>query len=111
MIDILDFPQYLEEHTLKQWLTEGQFPNKKLYIEDRLFTQRDLNDLLKALNLQAIKDKVKVSFGWTLKRTYMKMYPTDKRIHSGNKAIDYNLYTLLEPFTSKLLKILSAFFR
>ncbi len=99
MKDILEFPDYLDSKTLKTWLTEDAFPEGKLYIEDRLLTQKDVNNILEKLNLESIGGNTKVTFGWTLKRTYMKMYPIDEAIHKGNRRIDYNLYTLLEPFT------------
>lgn len=97
--DTIEFPDNLEGSTLKTWLTEDTYPEGKLYIEDKLLTQEDMDSILRNLNLESVNENVKASFGWTLKRTYMKLYPLDKRVHKGNKQIDYNLYTLLEPFT------------
>ena len=50
-------------------------------------------------NLENIPDLVRVKFGWTLKRTNKRMYPSQDIIHKGDPSIDYNQYTLLEPFT------------
>ncbi|WP_340694443.1 SH3 domain-containing protein [Hydrogenobacter thermophilus] len=84
MAKIEDFPEILQGQVVKTWILEGTLP---------------VEDLVENTNINAIPLEVKPSFGWTLKRTNMKMYPTDETIHGSNKDIDLNQYTLLEPFT------------
>ncbi len=94
-----DFPQWLNGSLLKEWIDADSLPTGKLYVDGKEAMRSDLLHLMNNRNLEGIKDKVEVLFGWTMSRTNMKMYPTDVRIHGKNRDIDYNQYTLLEPFT------------
>ncbi|WP_340690224.1 NlpC/P60 family protein [Hydrogenobacter thermophilus] len=85
MARIEDFPDVISGDTVKRWMLEDTIP-----VEE---------EVVKNANLDAITEKVKVSFGWTKKRTNMRMYPTDKPIYGKNKDIDLSQYTLLEPLT------------
>ncbi|MFN3813797.1 MAG: SH3 domain-containing protein [Aquificaceae bacterium] len=91
-----DFPQWLDGSLVREWIDADSLPAGKFYVNGKEATKSNFID---NRNLESIKDKVEVLFGWTTKRTSMKMYPTDVRIHSKNRDIDYNQYTLLEPFT------------
>ncbi len=94
-----DFPQKVAGSQVREWITQDSLPEGRLFIEDRLFTEKDLEKLLQNTNLEALPEEVRVLFGWTLRRTNMRMYPSPAAIHKGNPKIDYNQYTLLEPFT------------
>ncbi|MFN3870831.1 MAG: SH3 domain-containing protein, partial [Aquificaceae bacterium] len=96
---IEDFPQVLDGIELREWIREDKLPEGRLFIENREFKEEDLSKLIENANLEGIEGKVFVRFGWTLKRTNMRMYPSMVSIHKGNPKIDYNQYTLLEPFT------------
>ncbi len=93
------FPQVFDGRELREWIREDKFPEGRLFIDNRELREEDLLKLLENTNLEKIEEKVFVKFGWTLKRTNMRMYPSMVNIHKGNPKIDYNQYTLLEPFT------------
>lgn len=96
---IEDFPQVLEGEKLRFWLTQDRLPEGRLFINGRELSDADLGSLVENMNLDTVRQEVFVSFGWTLRRTNMRMYPSNAVIHKGNPKIDYNQYTLLEPFT------------
>ncbi len=99
VVDVLSFPDEMDGGKLRSWITQDRYPQGRLFIEDEPFTEEHMRELLQRTGAEEIPEKVKVLFGWTLRRGYMKMYPTDRRVHRGDLLIDYNLYTLLEPFT------------
>lgn len=92
MVKVEDFPEEMDGSLVRTWITEDRYP-------EGLLSEADYQRLWKACSLDKIPDRVKVSFGWTLRRTDMKMYPTDKPVSRKGSNIDYNQYTLLEPFT------------
>lgn len=96
---IEDFPQVLDGKRVKDWIREDELPKGRLFIKGRELKKEDLLALMEKTNLENIPDLVLVKFGWTLKRTNMRMYPSQDIIHKGDPSIDYNQYTLLEPFT------------
>lgn len=96
---IEDFPEAVEGKRVKDWIRGDELPKGPLFINGRRLKEEDLLALMERANLENIPDLVPVKFGWTLKRTNMRMYPSQDIIHKGNPAIDYNQYTLLEPFT------------
>jgi len=96
---IEDFPEALEGKRVKDWIREDELPKGRLFIKGRELKKEDLLALMEKTNLENIPDLVLVKFGWTLKRTNMRMYPSQDIIHKGDPSIDYNQYTLLEPFT------------
>jgi hypothetical protein len=85
VMKITDFPEKLKGSTVKEWMFKDALPMDKSFVKNT--------------NLEGIPQEIEVSFGWTLRRTNMKMYPTDLPIYKNNKDIDLNQYTLLEPFT------------
>lgn len=94
-----EFPPLLEGRRVREWIREDKLPEGRLFIDNREMGEKDLEKLREVMNLEAVEELVVVRYGWTLKRTSMRMYPTDRVIHKGNPKIDYNQYTLLEPFT------------
>ena len=96
---IEEFPQKLKGEEIREWITQDRLPEGRLFIGERLFTEKDLENFMQEANLSAIPEEVYVRYGWTLRRTNMRMYPSDAVVHKGNPRIDYNQYTLLEPHT------------
>lgn len=96
---IEDFPQVFDGKKLKEWLTEDRLPEARLFIGGREFGESDFRAFMENMNLESLEGIVLVRFGWTLRRTNMRMYPSYAVIHRGNPKIDYNQYTLLEPMT------------
>ncbi|MCS7261867.1 MAG: SH3 domain-containing protein [Aquificaceae bacterium] len=93
------FPPVVEGAKVRSWITEDQPPKGELFIDGERLKESDLRKLREEANLEAIGEVVSVSYGWTLRRTNMRLYPSDATIHKGNPRIDYNQYTLVEPFT------------
>lgn len=96
---IEEFPQVLEGRQLREWLTEDRLPEGRLFINGRELKDEDIKSLMGNMNLEAVEEILFVRFGWTLRRSNMRMYPSNAVIHRGNPKIDYNQYTLLEPLT------------
>lgn len=97
MQNIEEFPDKLKPELISLWIRQDRFPDGKLYINSRELTSKDMEEFLREANLENIEGKV--YFGITLRRTNMRMYPSEAIVHKGNPRIDYNQYTLLEPFT------------
>lgn len=96
---IEEFPQKLKGEEIREWITQDRLPEGRLFIGERFFTEKDLESFMEETNLSAIPEEVYVRYGWTLRRTNMRMYPSDAVVHKGDPRIDYNQYTLLEPNT------------
>ncbi len=96
---IEEFPKSLNGSQVREWITQDKLPEGKLFIENRAFTEEDFERFIEEANLSAIPEEVSVLYGWTLRRTRMRMYPSHATVHKGSPKIDYNQYTLLEPFT------------
>ncbi|MDW8295039.1 MAG: SH3 domain-containing protein [Aquificaceae bacterium] len=94
-----ELPPVLEGRKVREWMREDKLPEGRLFIDNREMGEKDLEMLLEEMNLEGLGELVVLRHGWTLRRTNMRMYPTDRVIHKGNPRIDYNQYTLLEPFT------------
>ncbi|MDW8033260.1 MAG: SH3 domain-containing protein [Aquificaceae bacterium] len=94
-----ELPLVLEGRKVREWMREDKLPEGRLFIDNREMGEKDLEMLLEEMNLEGLGELVVLRHGWTLRRTNMRMYPTDRVIHKGNPRIDYNQYTLLEPFT------------
>lgn len=94
-----EFPREIEGRRVKEWILEDKFPSGRLYIGDRELREEDIKEFVKGTNLEVLGESIEVQHGWTLRRTNMRMYPSEAVVHKGNPEIDYNQYTLLEPFT------------
>ncbi|RMH79717.1 MAG: glycoside hydrolase [Acidobacteria bacterium] len=94
-----EFPDYIDGSLVREWITRDRLPEGKLYVDSNELTQRDMEEFLREANLEGIREKGRVLFGFTIKRTNMRMYPSDKTVHKGDSRVDYNQYTLLEPLT------------
>lgn len=96
---IEQLPPVMEGDRIREWILADRLPEGKLYTKRGDFSQEDMERLVENMNLQGIKALHPLTYGWTLRRTNMRMYPSAETIHKGNPRIDYNQYTLLEPFT------------
>ncbi|MCS7083514.1 MAG: SH3 domain-containing protein [Aquificaceae bacterium] len=98
MVRLENFPQRIPSTKLLEWIY-FDWPPK----EDWLIDGKSISDYKNAIELnfnkEGLSPEVQVSYGWTIRRTNMRMYPTSKTIHAKGKDLDYNQYTLLEPFT------------
>lgn len=85
MARVEELPEEIPGEVVRKWITE-----ENLRVDEETQENR---------NLEGINSVVAPSFGWTLRRTNMRAYPTDKAFHRGNPEIDLNQYTSVEPFT------------
>lgn len=96
---IEEFPQLVEGKKVREWILEDKLPEGRLFLEKAPLTKEGFQELFKNSNLERLSELIHVVYGWTLRRTNMRMYPSHLTIHRGDPQIDYNQYTLLEPFT------------
>ncbi|MGC8853143.1 MAG: C40 family peptidase, partial [Hydrogenobacter sp.] len=73
VVNLKDFPEKLKGDTVKEWMFKDVLPMDKSFVDNT--------------NLEGVPQEIKVSFGWTLRRTNMRMYPTDLAIYKNNKDI------------------------
>ncbi|WP_333784403.1 SH3 domain-containing protein [Thermocrinis sp.] len=99
MADLRSFPTHIEREKLKAWILEDAYPNGKLYLNEVPLKDKLLEKLYKNANVEEIPEKVDVAYGLTLRRTDLKLLPTEAVVHKGNPEIDYNQYSALDPFT------------
>ncbi|MEN3033364.1 MAG: SH3 domain-containing protein [Aquificaceae bacterium] len=92
------FPDRILASKLLEWIY-FDWPPKEDWLIDGKSILDFKSEIESNFNKDNLEREIKVSYGWTARRTNMKMYPLDKAIHSRGKNIDYNQYTLLEPFT------------
>jgi len=98
MADLRSFPTRIEGKRLKAWILEDAYPEGKLYLNDVPLKDKLLEELYKNANVEEIPEKVDVAYGLTLRKTDLKLLPTEAVVHKGNPEIDYNQYSALDPF-------------
>ncbi|WP_448584247.1 SH3 domain-containing protein [Thermocrinis sp.] len=98
MADLRNFPIHVEGRKIKDWILEDAYPEGKLYLRDVPLDNKLLEELIKNANVGELAKDVYVAYGVTLRRTDLKLLPTEAVVHKGNPEIDYNQYSSLDPF-------------
>lgn len=72
---------------------------KGSYLNNKKMIKQDLDNIKENRNLNGIKRKMRLQYGFTRERTNMRLYPTSDTIHRGNVKFDANQYSSISPFT------------
>jgi hypothetical protein len=99
MANLKSFPRQLEGEKLRALLLEDSYPKTRLYLGNVPLTEGLMKKLLDNANLDTVPQQVDVKYGITLRKTDLKLLPTELAVHKGNPEIDYNQYTALDPLT------------
>jgi len=97
--DLNDYPNMIKRENLLKWLNEKKFPQKPVYLDGRIVKGEYYYELEKQLNYAAIPKEVQVKYGFTIKRTDLRSFPTSDRIFEELQDIEYDLWqeTAVEP--------------
>jgi hypothetical protein len=95
--DIEHYPSQTDIAIKKNYLKENQFDPKIKFIDEKILDDKAKLNIHENLNLTQISPTNR--FGFTNKRTDIKMYPTESSLHHNkNDVIDRNQFSLIEPF-------------
>lgn len=101
-----DTNKYLFEisrYELSQLITFDKLTYKGSYIDDRLMTKEDLENIKDNRNVGGIPSIVVPQVGFTTESLNMRLYPTNHTIHRGNDKFDSNQYTRISAFAPVLI--------
>ncbi|HEX9063169.1 MAG TPA: SH3 domain-containing protein [Clostridia bacterium] len=73
--DLASFPEKLSKEKLTKYLNE-EFPKDPCYINDKEVSKEYWEKLKEQLNLSAVKDENEIKYGFTVRRTNLKIFPT-----------------------------------
>ena len=99
VVDLRNYPQILDSKRLAKLVTAASFPSEVMY-RDGMPVQEDFYNSLRAqLNLQAIKAVNPVQYGFTVMRTNLRTFPTDKGVFSSIDDQEFDIFqeTAVDP--------------
>lgn len=89
----------INRHKLREFISFDKLTYKGSYLDDKPMTKEDLDNIKDNRNLKGIPAAVTPVRAFTTESLNMKLYPTDKIIHRGNKLFDSNQYTRVSAFS------------
>lgn len=89
----------INRHKLREFISFDKLTYKGSYLDDKPMTKDDLDNIKDNRNLKGIPAAVTPVRAFTTESLNMKLYPTDKIIHRGNKLFDSNQYTRVSAFS------------
>lgn len=97
--DLTIFPSTLHKQDLLAKLTAATFPQGNSYLNGQLIDSRYYQQLSQQLNLDVLQDQNSVSYGFTVKRTNVRAFPTNDAIFDDPTDKEFELFqeTALDP--------------
>lgn len=91
--DLDGFPLAVDRASLRQWLAAERLPRgQERYSDGTLLTAGFYDQLERNLNLQAIRDANPVSWGFVVRRSDLRTFPTDAAASEDDESDDFDLF-------------------
>ena len=91
--DLDGFPLAVDRASLRQWLAADRLPRgQERYSDGTLLTAGFYDQLERNLNLQAIRDANPVSWGFVVRRSDLRTFPTDAAASEDDESDDFDLF-------------------
>ena len=93
VVDLNAFPASLDKFTLQQWLTAQKLPRaKERYAKRIAVTGAQYDQVEQNLNLTGVKATNPVVWGFTVRRTDLRTFPTDLPSSEADEDDDFDLF-------------------
>ena len=93
VVDLDEFPLAVGRASLRQWLAADRLPRgQERYSDGTLLTAGFYDQLERNLNLQAIRDANPVSWGFVVRRSDLRTFPTDAAASEDDESDDFDLF-------------------
>lgn len=108
--DLASYPDSVRKADLKTMLATGSFPKEPVYDGLRLLTPDDFSQLQSKFNPDAVPENNTVTYGFTLRRTNVRSFPTMHRCTAEPDDREFDLFqvTALNPAEPLLILFESA---
>ena len=91
--DLDGFPLAVDRASLRQWLAAERLPRgQERYSDGTLLTAGFYDQLERNLNLQAIRDANPVAWGFVVRRSDLRTFPTDAAASEDDESDDFDLF-------------------
>lgn len=93
VMDMNHFPDTLNRAVLQRWLLSERLPRgQERYDDGELLTDSFYNSLEKNLNLAAVRESNPVIWGYTIRRTDLRTFPTESAGSEQEESDDFDLF-------------------
>lgn len=93
VVDLAAFPETLDRATLQRWLSADRLPRgRERYDGGELLTAAFYDQLEKNQNFGAVRDANRVLWGYTVRRTDLRTFPTDRAGSEQEESDDFDLF-------------------
>ena len=93
VVDLDAFPDTVGRASLLQWLAADRLPRgQERYSDGTLLTTGFYDRLEQNLNLQSIRETNSVAWGFTVRRSDLRTFPTDEAASEDDESDDFDLF-------------------
>jgi len=93
VVDLSRFPVSVDKATLRKWLAVEKLPRgTERYSKGELITGAFYDQLEQTVNLQALRDGNPVAWGFTVRRTDLRTFPTDMASSEEEDSDDFDQF-------------------
>ena len=93
MVDFDHFPEMIDRNTLQRWLAADRLPrDAERYSQGELLTGAFYDRLAQNLNLRGLRETNPVRWGFTVRRTDLRTFPTSTASSEDDESDDFDLF-------------------
>ena len=93
VVDFDRFPATIDRATLQRWLAADRLPRgAERYSQGELLTGAFYDRLAQNLNLRGLRDANPVRWGFAVRRTDLRTFPTDSAASEDDESDDFDLF-------------------
>ncbi len=93
VVELDRFPDSVDRATLRRWLSTDRLPRgEERYDDGTLLTVAFYDQLEQNMNLQAIREQNPVGWGFTVRRTGLRTFPTERAASEDDESDDFDLF-------------------
>lgn len=106
LIDLKSYPETLSRQQVLKYLQEYSFPTGVRYSQGKIMTSQDYENLKVLINEGAVPDTVEVKVGFTVRKTDLRTFPTQKESVSSPEEHDFDAFQESELWPAEPVAIL-----
>ena len=107
MPELSDFQANISGGLVKRWLQESQLPRgQERYDRGRPVKSADYDEIEQNMNIAAIRERQSLQFGFTVRRTDLRTFPTDEQSSEDDEDERFDLFQETAPSIAEPVVIL-----